>query len=805
MDISNLRISSNRGAFRVLVLSMLICLLVSVLPAEAQFNFGLTVAAVEGEVLVGEPGNRIAPGFVYVYRADAGGWQEVQRLTRSEATNGDAFGQGLVADGDRLLIGAAPDGQGTIYVFERRGAGWIQVGRFASHDGEPHDSFGTAIAVSGDVALVGAAGSGDHSGTAYLYSRQGDGWRQLQALTPDDVVTDVSDQEGAEEADDTAEPTARFGAAVAIDGDWAMVGAPTESGTGTVYAFRREEEGWQFFDKLAPADADEEGGFGSTVVLSDGVALVGEVGADGGGAVHVYVLDDDDGGWIADSVLQPFDGQSGAGFGTAIAVGDGELLVGAPGADDDGRIYRFSYDDEGTWTGSTKLGTSFLGFRAAFASALAVSGDVLVAGVPEDDLGAGSAVIMERSLGGWDRTRVLSEALAFDAVVGGAVECVEGMAGVFPCDNFDLISFLPNHTMGGKRGTWANDVWGWIDPDTGHEYALVGLSGRTSFVDVTDPYNPVYVGNLPKTAGSPDSYWRDIKVYADHAFIVADAAEEHGVQVFDLARLREYDGTPLVFNADVLYDRIDSAHNIVINEESAFAYVVGASGGGETCGGGLHMINIEDPKQPIFVGCFSDVSTGRASTGYSHDAQCVIYEGPDEQYAGREICFGSNETAVSIADVTNKRNPVAVSLATYPNVGYTHQGWLTDDHRFFYMNDELDEASGTVDGTRTLIFDVQELDDPILVDEYIHDTDAIDHNLYIVGDRMYQSNYNAGLRVLDISDPEQPEMAGYFDTVPWDENEAQYSSFSWSNYPFFDSGYVLITSIREGLFIVKER
>ena len=226
MDISNLRSSSNRGAFRVLVLSMLICLLVSVLPAEAQFNFGLTVAAVEGEVLVGEPGNRIAPGFVYVYRADAGGWQEVQRLTRSEATNGDAFGQGLVADGDRLLIGAAPDGQGTIYVFERRGAGWIQVGRFASHDGEPHDSFGTAIAVSGDVALVGAAGSGDHSGTAYLYSRQGNGWRQLQALTPDDVVTDVSDQEGAEEADDTAEPTARFGAAVAIDGDWAMVGAP---------------------------------------------------------------------------------------------------------------------------------------------------------------------------------------------------------------------------------------------------------------------------------------------------------------------------------------------------------------------------------------------------------------------------------------------------------------------------------------------------------------------------------------------------------------------------------------------------
>ncbi len=802
MDIVTSRSSSNRIVFGALPLALVLSSLVLVTPAEAQFSFGLTVAASEDEVLVGEPGNRIAPGFVYVYRADAGGWQEVQRLMRSEATDGDAFGQGLVADGNRLLIGAAPNGQGTVYVFERRDEGWIEVGRFGDHDGDPHESFGTAIAVSGDVALVGAAGSVDENGAAYLYGAQRDGWRQLAALAPDDVVADTSDQGDPEDSDGAGEAKARFGAAVAIDGDWAMVGAPAESGTGSVYVFHREEEGWQFFDKLAPADGSDEGRFGASVLLTDGYALVGEVRA---GAVHVFALDDEDGGWVADSVLQPFDGQPRARFGAAIAVGDGELLVGAPGADDDGRIYRFGYDDEGIWTGSTKLGTSSVGFRAAFASSLAVSGDVLVAGVPEDDLGAGSAVIMERSLGGWDRTRVISEALAFDPVTGGAVECVDGMAGRFPCDNYDLISFLPNHTMGGKRGAWANDVWGWKDPDTGNEYALVGLSGRTSFVDVTDPYNPVYVGTLPKTAGSPDSYWRDIKVHADHAFVVADAAEEHGVQIFDLARLREYDGTPIVFSADTQYDRIASAHNIVINEESAFAYVVGASGGGETCGGGLHMINIEDPKQPIFVGCFSDVSTGRASTGYSHDAQCVIYEGPDEQYVGREICFGSNETAVSIADVTNKRNPVAVSLATYPNVGYTHQGWLTEDHRFFYMNDELDEAAGTVDGTRTMIFDVQELDDPILVDEYIHDTDAIDHNLYIVGDRMYQSNYNAGLRVLDVSDPEHPEMAGYFDTVPWDENEAEYSSFSWSNYPFFDGGYVLVTSIREGLFIVKER
>ncbi|HAG55863.1 MAG TPA: hypothetical protein DCL17_05605, partial [Dehalococcoidia bacterium] len=122
---------------------------------------------------------------------------------------------------------------------------------------------------------------------------------------------------------------------------------------------------------------------------------------------------------------------------------------------------------------------------------------------------------------------------------------------------------------------------------------------------------------------------------------------------------------------------------------------------------------------------------------------------------------------MSIADTTDKRNPVAIARGEYPNIAYSHQGWLTPDQRYFYLNDELDEFSGLVPGTRTLIFDVQELDDPILVGTYETDSEATDHNLYIVGDVMYQSNYRSGLRVVDISDPEKPTALGYFDTVPW--------------------------------------
>jgi choice-of-anchor B domain-containing protein len=242
----------------------------------------------------------------------------------------------------------------------------------------------------------------------------------------------------------------------------------------------------------------------------------------------------------------------------------------------------------------------------------------------------------------------------------------------------------------------------------------------------------------------------------------------------------------------------------VINEETGFAYAVGVSGGGDTCGGGLHMVDIRDPKKPQFAGCFSDPQTGRASTGYSHDAQCITYKGPDEQYRGREICIGSNETAISIADVTDKKNPKAVARSTYPNVGYSHQGWISEDHRYFYMDDELDELSGTTPNTRTIVWDLTDLDDPQVATMYLSPTAASDHNLYIKGDTMYQSHYKAGLRIVDISNRTKPVEVGYFDTVPYGDNSPGFGG-SWSNYPYFKSGNIIATSMNEGLFVLRKK
>jgi choice-of-anchor B domain-containing protein len=219
--------------------------------------------------------------------------------------------------------------------------------------------------------------------------------------------------------------------------------------------------------------------------------------------------------------------------------------------------------------------------------------------------------------------------------------CQNGFAGAYPCNGYDLMSRITLSQMSASEG---NDSWGWTDPQNGNEYALIGLNNGTAFIDISDPVNPIYLGKLP-TATS-NSSWRDLKVYNNHVFIVSEAAN-HGMQVFDLTRLRNVVNPPQTFTADARYTGFGNAHNIVINESSGFAYGVGTS----TFNGGPHFVNIQNPINPVAAG-------GYAMDGYSHDAQVITYNGPDSDYTGREILIGSNENEVVIVDITDKANPI---------------------------------------------------------------------------------------------------------------------------------------------------
>lgn len=375
-----------------------------------------------------------------------------------------------------------------------------------------------------------------------------------------------------------------------------------------------------------------------------------------------------------------------------------------------------------------------------------------------------------------------------------SIECEDGSAGPFPCKDVDLASFVPLPALGVGNG---NDVWGWTDSQTGREYAIMGTSTATGFVDVTDPENPLLVGQLPTEGAGALVLWRDIKVNGDHAYIVSEI-DNSGLQVFDLTRLRGRT-TPTVFSADATYDEFSSAHNVAINNQTDMAYAVGS----DTCAGGLHMVDISEPESPAFAGCFSE-------DGYTHDTQCVTYRGPDADYLGREVCFASNEDTVTIVDVTDKKAPRMISRTGYANAAYTHQGSLTQNQDTFLFGDELDEQSGSVAATTTYVMPVGDLDAPGPPKPFAHDSSAIDHNLYVEGDRVFESNYTAGLRILEYDDASlaagQLRETAFFDVFPAGD-PTQFAG-TWSNFRFPRSGTVVVSTIENqvsGLFVLEPR
>jgi choice-of-anchor B domain-containing protein len=385
--------------------------------------------------------------------------------------------------------------------------------------------------------------------------------------------------------------------------------------------------------------------------------------------------------------------------------------------------------------------------------------------------------------------------------------CVNGLAaGMFSCDGVDLLSWVPHSALG---TTFVNDMWGWTDPETGRDYALVGATEGTVFIDISDPLRPRVQGILPAHAlDARRPFWRDIKVYADHAFVVSEQAD-HGMQVFDLTNLRDWSGEYTSYEASGHYAGIATAHNVAVNEDTGYVYVVGARNSDRSlsCGGGLHMVDVSNPTAPAFAGCFGD-------NGYVHDTQCVVYDGPDGRYEGHEICFNANALGfgasapnfVDIVDVTDKENPISLGRMPYEESGYSHQGWLTPDQQFFLHGDEGDELSWGIN-TTTRVWDVRDLEKPTVIQTFKNATTSIDHNLYTKGRYAYASNYTSGLRVYDTTQAAAGGLreVAYFDVYPQNDN-ASFEGGAWSNYPYFaQEGVVAVSSIDRGLFLLRPR
>lgn len=318
-----------------------------------------------------------------------------------------------------------------------------------------------------------------------------------------------------------------------------------------------------------------------------------------------------------------------------------------------------------------------------------------------------------------------------------------------------------------------NDCWGYTSASN-REYALMGVSNALAIVEITDPANPVIVEQITHT----NSLWGDVKVYQDYAYVTNESGGG-----LDVIYLGDVDNGNVTLVRRVTSNGLRTAHNVAVNQDSGYAYVVGAN----INSGGLVAYSLADPSNPVYAGAWT--------ASYVHDAQIVTY--PDNTEIA--FCFGGYN-GIYIVDVTDKNNMFTIKHLTYTNLAYCHQGWASEDLNYLYVDDELDEYYGLEPTTRTLVFDISDLSNTTFVNDFTTGLPSTDHNLYVNGNLIFESNYTSGVRVFDAADPVNPVEIAWFDTYP--ENNNTGFEGAWNVYPFFPSGTVIVSDINRGLFIL---
>lgn len=388
-----------------------------------------------------------------------------------------------------------------------------------------------------------------------------------------------------------------------------------------------------------------------------------------------------------------------------------------------------------------------------------------------------------------------------------SIDCVDGLAGDFPCNNVSLLSQLPLPSFSSAPSS-ASDIWGHVDLNNNKEYALIGLRNGTAIVDVSDPESPLEVA----TIGGRVSTWRDIKVYQyldnatstykAYAYVTTEAND--GLQIIDLNDLpntASLANTQFSFQSahNIYISNIDYSTNTVLDGYEAFIYITGSN----QSSGAFQIYDLLDPLNPALV------TSPPIGTGYVHDAtsmsitdartaQCVNGHNPCELF----IDF--NESTVDIWDMTDKNNPFRISTTPYSGSQYTHSGWYSADKNYVFIQDELDEQRLFVN-TTLHVLDIKDLTAPTVTGIYVGSTKAIDHNGFTLGDSYYMSNYRRGLTILDVTDPQVPDDLGFFDTFPSPVTDSANFDGAWGTYPFLPSGNLLVSDINNGLFVLKEQ
>ncbi|MFZ4721817.1 MAG: choice-of-anchor B family protein [Phycisphaerales bacterium] len=365
-------------------------------------------------------------------------------------------------------------------------------------------------------------------------------------------------------------------------------------------------------------------------------------------------------------------------------------------------------------------------------------------------------------------------------------------APTFQSNGVRLMAWFPVNTFNSSN-TSGNDVWGYVSP-SGREYGLMGLSHGTGFVEVTNPGSSRIIAFI----AGPSSLWRNVKTYQSYAYSVSEGGG--GIQVFDLSNIDN--GVVTLVNTVDAGAATPATHTMIINEQTGYLYRMG---GGSN---GLRIYTLKPTATAPSASATNPVLVASWTTKYTHDG--AVFNWTTGPYAGKEIFFacgglngGQTDTGVDIIDVTNKSAITVIGRFTYSNANFCHQLWLSQDRRYAYINDELDEGNrGLYNVGR--IMDIANLASPVAAGTYTTGIRSVDHNEYVHNNLLFCSNYTSGLQIFDLTNPASPQRTAWFDTHP-DDDANPVATFNglWSNYPYLPSGTILGSDIERGMFVLR--
>lgn len=324
-----------------------------------------------------------------------------------------------------------------------------------------------------------------------------------------------------------------------------------------------------------------------------------------------------------------------------------------------------------------------------------------------------------------------------------------------------------------------NEIWGLAVND--HEFAILGTTFGTHIIDITDPTNPTELFVIEGGTTGEAIIHRDFHDHKGFLYSIADEGINTALQIIDITQLP--DTIEVVYDDSEFFTR---SHNIFIDESKERLYSL-ISNGDAFGFSPMRIFDISDPIDPKLLGSYSNFDGYQVSQ--VHDA----YVRNDTAY----LNLGPDGFAiVEFADVDTPNVISVITPSEYPQAGYNHSGWLTDDGDFYYMADETFGSDMKVLDLRAL----PDIDIPTLFNADSEDV-TIPHNQIVKGDKLYVSYYFDGLQVYDISDPINPEREMYYPTSNFPPTNGLYRG-AWGVYPFLPSGNILVSDMQEGLFVI---